>query len=98
MKEKYYSKNMKPANRASWNNHWREATDGEALYRWLPAGAGKGIPAPVLFSNGYLPNLKNWREAPSSSHYPMFTCNIGRNIILKKQFILAIQQKSSSPN
>jgi len=96
MKERYYSKNIKTANNPLWNNHWQEATDGETLYRWSPAGAGQANPASVLFLNGYRTHLKNRQEAPSGSHCPMITCNVIRNIILKWKFIVGILQKSTS--
>jgi hypothetical protein len=94
MKERYYSKNIKTANNPLWNNHWQEAIDGETLYRWSPAGAGQANPASVLFLNGYRTHLKNRQEALSGSHYPMITCNLIRNIILKWKFIIGVLQKS----
>jgi hypothetical protein len=96
MKERYYSKNIKTANNPLWNNHWQEAIDGETLYRWSPAGAGQANPASVLFLNGYRTHLKNRQEALSGSHYPMITCNLIRNIILKWKFIIGVLQKPPS--
>jgi len=53
------------------NNLWREATDGEALYRWLLKGVKTFFLAPFLFLNGYRTHLKIGERLPSSSHCPI---------------------------
>lgn len=87
MKEKGCSKNMNK--KIPHKDLWREATDGETLYRWLHTGAGGIVPASFLFLNGYRIRSKTGERLPSGSHCPINRA-LKRNPVLKLKLPVGI--------